>query len=105
MTRLPTQRPTQLSASQPEPGTLLGYPGVPQTDSKQVAYQARTQVGRLLFQGVGHAHMELLWSMLGMCVLVTHLCPTHCDFMGIEPGSPALQADSLLSEPPGKCAI
>ena len=62
-------------------------------------------------------------------VLVAQLCPTLCDLMdcsplgssvhgilqgrilewgailsfpGIEPGSPALQADSLLSEPPGK---
>ena len=28
--------------------------------------------------------------------------PGHLPDPGIEPGSPALQADSLLSEPPGK---
>ena len=25
--------------------------------------------------------------------------------LGVEPGSPSLQADSLLSEPPGKCIM
>ena len=29
--------------------------------------------------------------------------PGHLPDSGIEPGSPALQADALLSEPPGKC--
>ena len=28
--------------------------------------------------------------------------PGDCPDLGIEPGSPALQADALLSEPPGK---
>ena len=64
-----------------------------------------------------------------VCVLVAQLCPPLCDpiyyavhefsrpeywsgltflspgdlpYPGIEPGSPALQADSLPSEPPGK---
>ena len=48
MTRLPTQRPTQLSASPPELGTLLGHPGVPETDSKQVSYQAKTGLDKPL---------------------------------------------------------
>ena len=34
-------------------------------------------------------------------------CPSPGDLLdsGIEPGSPALQADSLLSEPPGKSSL
>ena len=71
-------------------------------------------------------------SIPNSCCLVAKLCPTHCDPMdcqaplslgfprqeywsglpfpfpgdlpdpGIEPGSPALEADALTSEPPGK---
>ena len=73
-------------------------------------------------------HLVVLPRILSVCVLVIQSCPTLCDPMdcslpgsfvhrflqartqewaamsdpGIKPRSPALQADSLLSEPPGK---
>ena len=44
------------------------------------------------------------WSNLAQAHTSTLSCPTPGDLSdsGIDPGSPALQADSLPSEPPGK---
>ena len=63
-------------------------------------------------------YLSMFSALCAMLCLVAQLCPILCDPMddsglprpppgdfsnpGIEPRSPALQADSLLSEPPGK---
>ena len=52
-----------------------------------IAYQAPLSVG---------------FSRQESCSGLPFPCPGDFPDPGIEPGSPALQADSLLSEPPGK---
>ena len=53
-----------------------------------------------------HIAMDMcVYIVMAMSVFMPFPSPGDLPNPGIEPGSPALQADALLSEPPGKSHI